>query len=427
MPSPSWLPSAIIYQIFTGRWEAEISGDQIIKQDTFQSFKNRDWQRLKDLGINTLYFLGIWDNHGPIIVHEEEGVDLFGKQPRIPSVFAIIDHTAFHPDLGNNEDFQALLNHLHSLDFKVIVDFVPNHTSTVHPWVTDHPEYYHLNLSQESDVRNQMFITEFSGDVYKLNYQNPELRDRMLQIIQHIFSHGVDGIRCDMAHLIPNDFWSAAITNIKATYQEAAFIAESYPYSPFDYSRIHGLLNAGFDAVYNKDLYDTLIEVMVNHQPLIWLSSHLNALKNNFNPIIHNSSFIIPAINFFSNHDEPPPAISSSSQRSNVNDQLSNSYLEALLSVILFIPGIPFIYNGNLLGLDHRLAHHWFEPLPSQYIETGNQLPDNILKLFQLRQQRHPHGISSEHFYTEATENQLILKNQDHKGQEYQLPINFFN
>jgi len=120
----SWLPSSIIYQIFTGRWEAETSGNQIIKQDTFQTLKQRDWQKLKELGINTLYFLGIWDSRGPIIVHEEEGVDLYGKQPRIPSVFAISDHTFVHPDLGSQQDFQTLLDHLHALDFKVIVDFI---------------------------------------------------------------------------------------------------------------------------------------------------------------------------------------------------------------------------------------------------------------------------------------------------------------
>ena len=138
--SPSWLPSAIIYQIFTGRWEADVSNGQIKSRDTFLLLKQRNWQRLLDLCINTLYFLGIWDHRGPIIVQSEEGRDLTHIQPGPPSVFAITDHTRPHPELGSPGDFRALVTHLHHIGFKVIVDFIPNHTGTVHPWINQPPE-----------------------------------------------------------------------------------------------------------------------------------------------------------------------------------------------------------------------------------------------------------------------------------------------
>jgi glycosidase len=441
----SWLPSSIIYQIFTGRWEAETSASDLAtsevesqktsevepgihKQDTFQSLKNRDWQCLKDLGINTLYFLGLWDSRGPVIVHEEEGIDLFGKQPRIPSVFAITDHISVHPDLGNLQDFKALLDHLHSLDFKIIVDFIPNHTSTVHPWTQSHPEFYYpadqpppSHLTTDPSIQNhgQSFFKEFSGDVYKLNYQNPELRQQMIYILENIASLGVDGVRVDVPYKVPLDFWQQTIPQIKQPYPDFAFIGEVYPLHHFDYRPIHDHLQAGFNAVYNKGTYEDLQNILLHHQPLSWLAANLNALSTNFPSLTPSPYTLTPSINFFSNHDEQPPVEVKSSS------QMSNSYIEALLSVILFTPGIPFLYNGSLLGLDHRLAHHWFEPLPSLYLETANPLPDNLVQLFKLRRQRHPQGVPFDHFHVETKDEHLTLKNRDHQGQEYEISINF--
>ncbi len=77
--------------------------------------------------------------------------------------------------------------------------------------VSTHPEYY---------VANDSFVKEFSGDVYKLNYKNKSLREEMIEVLKTIQGWGVDGVRCDMAHLVPLDFWEHAISTIKSTNNE---------------------------------------------------------------------------------------------------------------------------------------------------------------------------------------------------------------
>ena len=113
--------------------------------------------------------------------------DLSNKDNRYPSPFSISNHSSTNSDLGTINEFKNLVKSLQKKGFKVVVDFVPNHTSTVHPWVSTHPEYY---------VANDSFVKEFSGDVYKLNYKNPSLRENMIKVLKTIQGWGVDGVRC---------------------------------------------------------------------------------------------------------------------------------------------------------------------------------------------------------------------------------------
>ncbi|MGI5827880.1 MAG: alpha-amylase family glycosyl hydrolase [Patescibacteria group bacterium] len=368
MTPPAWLKKAVIYQIFTGRWEAKISANKIIYNDTFNELSKRDWSKLLDLGLNTFYFLGIFDNSGPIIVMEENGKSLPPSQyPRVPSIFAISNHKQLNQNLGTQEEFIALVEHLHELGGFAIVDFVPNHTSIVHPWVKNHPDYYVKN--------NDRLTAEFSGDVLKLNYENPNLQDEMVKVLLWIAKLGVDGVRCDMAHLVPDFFWKKAIETVKNHNPDFAFIAEAYPVSLFDYQNIHNLYSAGFDAIYNNGLFENTKKVVFENQPIEFLKAYLESLHENQPGL---------KVNYFFNHDDPP--FDNKTTTPSLH-KLSHQYLEALLALILFIPDIPFIYNGTFQGLVHRLAHHWFEPLDSKYLEIKNVVPTTIRKLFNLHKQ----------------------------------------
>jgi glycosidase len=349
----SWLNHSQIYQILVGRFQEANFKDH--KTQVFTKLQQFDFKKLTSLGIDTLYLTGIFDNRGPILVQEEAGIDISRTPNRLPSPFSISDHKKPHPYLGRLSDFKSLLTFLHQQGLKVIIDFVPNHTSITHPWVTNHPDYYYHTADNK-------FVTEFSGDVYKLNYNNPALRQEMTELILHLASWNIDGLRCDMVHLVPMDFWQEAIKVTQSKYPKLVFMGEVYPPSPFDLSIYDTYFNAGFSALYHGLLYNNLISILHQNTPVVDLANHLNYIFSRFSA----HTFL----NYFANHDDPSP--------NNLN-----TYLEALLALILFSPGTPFFFNGTLNNFNRRLAHHYLDLLPTKFQETSH-LDPKVAPLFKL-------------------------------------------
>lgn len=344
----NWIYSSTIYQVFTGRWQSANLTDH--QGHVFSRLAQSNFSLLNDLGINCIYLLGVFDNRGPIVVQNEMGIDL-DKSKRLPSPFAITDHKTPNPLLGSLTELKQLISTFNSRGQKIILDFVPNHTGTTHPWVTTHPEYY-----QNS---NQGFTTEFNQDVYKLNYQNPDLVDEMIAILLTIAGWGVDGVRCDMAHLIPLSFWVKAISTVRSKYKKFVFIGEIYPQSPFDLSLYQQFSEIGFDALYHGIFHQNLMTVLSNPSKTSDLISHLAFVKT--------QPYAYKLVNYLSNHDDPA---------------INNLDLNQLLPLIFLVPGIPFIYNGSLNGFFSRLSHHSFQTLPDHLIET-NHLDPQIQTLLQ--------------------------------------------
>src|SRR5690606_24785251 len=125
------------------------------------------------------------------------------------------------------------------------------------------------------------------------------LRSQMISILEQIASWGVDGVRVDMAHLVPLDFWQTAIQTIKVIHPEFFFAAEVYPPSPFQLETYHQHLEVGFDALYHGLLYNNLKSAINDHQ-LSFLVDHLNYASQNL-PLDR-------LISYFANHDDPCPA-----------------------------------------------------------------------------------------------------------------------
>ena len=338
--------NALIYQVFVGRWEsANITNH---KEQVFSTLSSLPFENLKTIGVNTIYLLGVFNNKGPIIVETEEGIDLKKQDHRYPSPFAISDHTSTNPDLGSTNDLKKLISTLQKENFRVILDFVPNHTSTIHPWVESHPEYY---------VANDSFVKEFSGDVYKLNYQNTFLQEEMIGVLKTIQSWGVDGVRCDMAHLIPLDFWKQAISIIKSINNKFTFIAEAYSDSIFNYQVISNHIEAGFDGVYHHAFYDNFKKVYLEHQPKSFIKDHISYIDS-------RSDLNTKLINYIENHDDHSPITN------------NNDLLEAL-DLLYSCKGSTLLYNGTLNLFNRRIAHHFIDILPDKHNELFN-IPDFI-------------------------------------------------
>lgn len=327
--------NSIIYQFFLGRHAYANVGAH--KSQVLSKLMHADWQILRQNHFTHVYLTGIWDNHGEILVTKEGNETLSFSERRLPSPFAVTDHLTVNPTLGTNENLLELTRLLHHHQLQVLVDFVPNHTSLTHNWLKHHPEYYQYHAGQ--------LVREFSGDVAKLNYDHPEVRTEMTKVLAHIQSIGIDGVRVDMAHLIPIDFWSQSLNQLDQS-QSFQIIGEAYSQSVFDWDIFQKLFDAGFTHLYHEFLFRNLSWHLEGVNPAADLSEYINYYLNQSN-CNHFTSYIM-------NHDDFLPT-------------QFILYRPALTLLLLTLPGSKLVYNGQLLGLPTRLKHHQLDILPEVY------------------------------------------------------------
>jgi alpha-amylase len=179
----SWAATANIY---------EINLRQYTKEGTFAAFQ-KELPRLRDMGIDVLWFMPLT----PISLEQRQGT--------LGSYYAANNYTQLNAEFGDAIDFKALMDEAHALGFKVLIDWVANHTGFDHVWTKEHPEFYKKNEDGDFFEANGWI------DVIDLDYENAELRKAMIDAMKHwVTQFDVDGFRCDMAHLVPLDFWQQA-------------------------------------------------------------------------------------------------------------------------------------------------------------------------------------------------------------------------
>ena len=107
----------------------EVNVRQYTPEGTFKAFATH-LQRLKDMGVQTLWFMPI------------QPIGKEGRKGVLGSYYAISDYRSVNPEFGSMQDWKDLVGQVHGLGMKVIIDWVPNHTSPDHPWVKKHPEFF---------------------------------------------------------------------------------------------------------------------------------------------------------------------------------------------------------------------------------------------------------------------------------------------
>lgn len=182
-PKTEWLNSLNIY---------EVNVRQYTKEGTFAAFA-KHLPRLKEMGIKMLWLM-------PITPISKEA-----RQGTLGSYYACSDYVSINPEFGDLNDFKKLVNQTHELGMQLIIDWVANHTGYDHHWTKEHPDWY------EKDENGNFTEKHGWADVYDLNYQNKDMRAAMIRCMQYWISEcNIDGFRCDMAHLVPLDFWVEA-------------------------------------------------------------------------------------------------------------------------------------------------------------------------------------------------------------------------
>ena len=153
----------------------------------------------------------------------------------IPNVPAA---TAINPEFGTLEDFKNFVKRAHEMGFKVIIDWVANHTGWDHVWTKSHPEYF-----EKDSATNDFKVASGMDDIIELDFTNPDLRKAMIDAMKYwITECDIDGYRCDLAFWVELDFWLEARAELEKT-KTLFWLAENDPLENPSYYQ-------AFDACY---------------------------------------------------------------------------------------------------------------------------------------------------------------------------------
>lgn len=300
--SKDWIYNTNIY---------EVNLRQYTKEGTFNAFAHH-LPRLKEMGVQTLWFMPIT----PISKEEMKGT--------MGSYYACSDYTSVNPEFGTLNDFKKLVDHAHKLGFKVILDWVANHTGWDHVWTKEHPDWYKV------DANGQFKRAAGMDDIIELDYRNNEMRQAMIEAMKFwVRKAGIDGFRCDLAFWVTVDFWLEAIPQVNEL-KPLFWFAESDALQHPEYMEV-------FDAAYAWTWMHKTEEWYKKKLPLPYLTNVLDNYEN------------VPGIKawFTSNHDE-----------NSWNGTEYEKYGDAAKVLAVHSctwPGIPLIYSGQELPNTKRL------------------------------------------------------------------------
>lgn len=223
----------VIYQIFTRNY----------KDGTFKAVE-ADLARIKALGVDYIYLLPVQPSGK---VH---------RKGRMGSPYAIRDYRAVDPAQGTMEEFIALTEAVHRAGMKIMLDVVYNHTSPDSVLAEEHPEWFF----HKSDGSFGNRVGDW-WDVIDLDYANPGLWDYQIDTLK-MWAGYVDGFRCDVAPLVPLEFWKRARKEVAEVRPDCLWLAESVEPEFIRYCRGNGLTAASdaelyqaFDILYDYDAF----------------------------------------------------------------------------------------------------------------------------------------------------------------------------
>ncbi len=322
---PEWVRSAVLYECNTRQFSPEGNFEGIRKQ----------LPRLRDLGIDVLWIMPIH----PIGVEKRKGT--------LGSAYSVQDYYAVNPDFGTHDDLKRLVTEAHGIGLKVILDWVPNHTSWDAIWKQKHPEYYSKYNGDFTVPLNEKGepITDWA-DVCDLDYNNRDLRRAMIDAMKYwLKSCDIDGFRVDMAGLVPNDFWAEvrpSLDSVKNLYMLSEWQDES--------AHFKSCFNTNYGWKW-KDVTKDIWAGKQNAHSLDTLLEHLDR----FYPKDYYQMY------FTQNHDE--------NTWNGTETDLYGASADVFDVLAFTWQGIPMLYNAQEDNLSQKLA--FFEKDPIRWGTNG--------------------------------------------------------
>lgn len=320
---PEWSYKSVIYELNTRQFTPE---------GTFAA-ATEQLPRLAALGIDIVWIMPIF----PIGRDRRKGT--------LGSFYSIADYTAVNEEFGSLDDFRAMVNKAHSLGMRVILDWVANHTARDARWTREHPDWYVWN-----EERGEIETPFDWSDTAKLDYGNLAMRDEMIRSMRYWLREAkIDGFRCDMAMLVPLDFWERATTELtlemEGQNRELFMLAES------EGPEFHN----AFDATYSWELHHIFNDIAHGKANCYTLGERLST---------ENSVYPFSALRmlFTSNHDE-------NSWNGSAIRRMGEAS-PAFAALTFMLSGMPLIYNGQECSLERSLEFFEHDPIDWSKLET---------------------------------------------------------
>ncbi len=314
MIHPQWSYSAVLY---------EMNVRQLTPEGTLKAAQTH-LPFLRDLGIDAIWLMPIYP------------IGKEGRKGELGSYYSIKDYCDVNPEMGTLEDFDNFLGEAHSLGFKVLMDWVANHTARDARWIDESPADWY-----ERDENGIALIPWDWSDTAKLNYANHDVWQAHCDAMKFWVERGVDGFRCDMAMLVPIEFWQEVAAALHAIKPDIFMLAEAEQ---------HNLFDRAFDCCYGWELHHLMCDVAKGR-------TRTNTIRD----FIYNHKQSYPrwamSMLFTSNHDENSWQ---GSELSNFGEAMN------LMKLFSFVApsSMPLIYTGQEVGYDHSFEFFERDPLP---------------------------------------------------------------
>lgn len=338
------LRNQIVYQVFVR---------QHSKTGNFQGLID-DLDRIKSLGVDIVYLLPF---------HKIGQKDRKGSKG---SPYSIYDYYSIDPDYGTLDDFIKLKEEIHKRDMKLMIDIVFNHTSRDSILTQTHPEWFYRN--PDGTFKNR--VGDWS-DITDLDFNNRDVWEYLITVLKY-WAQYVDGFRCDVAPLLPIDFWIEAREKVSIINPNLIWLTESVELGFIKYLR-----DIGFDAYTDSQMYEAF-DVCYDYDIYSFMNgylNHSNSLERYLYEIwrqeaVYPKNYV--KLRSFENHDQERLA-------SKTKDENQLIHMTALQ---FFLRGMPMIYAGQ----EHKISKRpdLFEIDPIQW-NKENSIEPLIQKLAQIK------------------------------------------
>ena len=324
---------------------------------------------IKSLGTNVVWIMPVY----PI-----------GKVKSKNSPYSIADYMAVNPEFGNLDDFKLLVRECHARGMAFIMDWVANHTAWDSRWLAEgHKDWY------TRDSKGEIIYPEGTDwtDVADLDYDNRDMRRRMTEsMLFWIKQCGVDGFRCDVADMVPSDFWKECIDILrKEAGHTILMLAEGH--NPENFT-------SGFDLNYAWEYLDALRDVFCRDSSVREL---LRVEEEEYKAVPSGKL----KLRFTTNHDE-------ATKKSTVEEFGGKLGALAAYAAAIYMNGAALVYGEQEVAYPDRI--NFFEYVPVDWKANPDVRGEYRQMLHIFKEHQAIHGPENRSF---STDDVLVLQKGD--------------
>ena len=359
---PAWVHEGPLYELYVRNFSSEGTFREVEKKLSY----------LKETGIKTIWLMPVYP------IGEK------GKKGTLGCPYSVRDYFTTNPEYGTLDELKTLIKAVHAQDMKIIVDMVANHVSNDYVLMEKYPQMFFRdkkgNFSRE--------VGDWT-DITDLDYDQQITRDHMNEVLKFwIKEVGFDGYRCDVAGMVPLDFWEPAVKKLRGINPDIYMLAE------WESNKHH--VNA-FHSTYDWTLYRLLKEIKASKKPasdaLKWVEEKREHYPKNALPM-----------RFIENHDEERAA------------RIFGAEGQKPFAAFIFsIYGVPLIYAGQEYGETEKPS--LFDKSELSWNTQNNQLLSFYKTLIMLRK-KYPALASKEMMIIENNQSEKVLSYVKNGGKQ---------